>query len=139
MQPWILYGLLSAVTAALVTIFAKLGLNGINPTFATMIRSGIMFVAMIAATVFSGRWSGFSTLNPKTWWTIVLSGLAGAASWLFYFLALKYGPATRVAALDRLSFFFIVLLSVLFLGEALTWKTAVGTAMIVSGVLLFIL
>lgn len=139
MPSWILYGLLSAIMASLVTIFAKLGLNGVNPTFATMIRSGVMFAAMVMATIFSGRWQSFGSLHQKTWWLIIASGLTGAASWLFYFIALKYGPASRVAALDRLSFFFIVLFSLSILGEALTWKTALGTALIVGGTLFFIL
>ena len=136
---WVLYGLLSAVSAALVTIFAKIGLASVDATFATAIRSGIMFIFIMGATVIGGKWAGLATLSSKAWWAIILSGAAGALSWIFYFLAVKYGPASRAAALDRLSFFFIVLLSLIFLGETLSIKNWVGAAFILVGVILYVI
>ncbi len=136
---WVLYGILSAVSAALVTIFAKIGLANIDATFATAIRSGVMFILIMGATVIGGKWAGLATLSNKAWMAIILSGVAGAASWIFYFLAVKYGPASRAAALDRLSFFFIVLFALIFLGETLTLKNWIGAAFILIGVILYVI
>ena|SRR3989344_3219900 len=136
---WVVYGILSAMSAALVTIFAKVGLASVDATFATAIRSGVMFILIMSATIIGGKWAGLASLSNKAWWAIILSGVAGALSWIFYFLAVKYGPASRVAALDRLSFFFIVLLSLIFLGETLSIKNWVGAAFILVGVILYVI
>lgn len=136
---WVIYGIFSAISAALVTIFAKIGLSNVDATFATAIRSGIMFIFIMSATIIGGKWAGLATLSNKAWWAIILSGVAGAMSWIFYFLAVKYGPASKAAALDRLSFFFIVLLSLIFLGETLSIKNWLGAAFILVGVILYVL
>lgn len=136
---WVIYGLLSAVSAALVTIFAKVGLASVDATFATAIRSGVMFILIMGAAIIGGKWTGLATLSGKAWWAIILSGVAGALSWIFYFLAVKYGPASRAAALDRLSFFFIVLLSLIFLGETLSIKNWLGALFILIGVILYVI
>lgn len=135
---WILYALLSAVAAALVAIFGKLGLKGIDPTLATTIRSIIMAGFLIIASLALKKFQGFSfdDLSAKAWTLIALSGVAGALSWLFYFIALKLGPATKVAVLDRLSVVFVLILAALFLGEALKWKSVAGVVLMVLGALL---
>lgn len=133
---WIILALLSALFAALVAIFGKLGLGGIDTTLATTIRSIIMAAALTIFAVSLGKFD-LSRVDGKALLTIALSGLAGALSWLFYFAALKTGPAPAVAALDRLSIVFVLILAILFLGEALTWKTGLGALLIMSGAILF--
>lgn len=137
---WILYAFLSAVFAALVAVFGKLGLKTIDPTLATTIRSIIMAIFLVLASFSLKKFQGFSlsSLSGKDWILIALAGIAGALSWLFYFVALKAGVATKVVAIDRLSVVFVVLFAVLFLGESLGWKTVLGVLLLISGALLMI-
>ena len=135
---WILYALLSAVFAAAVAILGKIGLKDVDTTLATAIRAGVMGTFLVAAAAMLDKFALFKTFSNKALLFILLSGIAGALSWLFYFYALKHGPASGVAALDRLSVVFVVLLAALFLGEALTAKSAVGLALIVAGALLLV-
>jgi transporter family protein len=138
MQSWIVLGLLSAVSAAAVAIFGKLGLKGVDSTLATAVRSVVMALFLVIAAAQTGALAGLSALGSGALLYIVLSGLAGALSWFFYFWALKLGPATGVAAMDRLSVVFVLILSVLFLGESLTWKTALGAVLIAAGAFLMV-
>ncbi|MEK7549032.1 MAG: EamA family transporter [Patescibacteria group bacterium] len=135
---WLAYAFLSAITAAGVAIFAKLGLKGIDSTLATTIRSLIMAGFLILISLFLKKFQGFSfsSFSSRDWFLIILAGVSGALSWLFYFAALKYGLASRVAAIDRLSVVFVVLLAALFLGEALGWKTVLGALLMVAGAIL---
>lgn len=135
---WILYALLSSLTAALVAIFGKLGLSGVDSTLATTIRSIIMAGFLVITSVFLKKFEGFSlnSLGSKDWILITLSGVVGALSWLFYFLALKYADAPKVAAIDRTSIVFVVLLAALFLGDALGWKSVLGALLMVSGAIM---
>lgn len=134
---WWLYALLSAITAALVAIFGKIGLKNIDSTLATTLRSVIMAVFLLLAAAALGKFNGFrlSTLAGRDWLFIALAGIAGALSWLFYFFALKVGLVNKVVVIDRLSLVFVVFLSALFLGEAFTWKVALGAALMVGGAL----
>jgi len=136
MPAWIFYALLSAVFAAGVAIFGKLGISGIDTTLATTIRSLVMATFLVCVSASLGKWSGLAALESRTFSFIALSGVAGALSWLFYFFALKNGPAAGVAALDRLSVVFVVILAALFLAEKLTWKTVVGSALVTLGAIL---
>ncbi len=138
---WIFYALLAAVFAAAVAIFGKLGLKAIDPTLATAVRSIIMAGFMVSAAFMLGKFNGWNlhTFTGREWFLIAGAGIAGALSWLFYFVALKTGPATGVSALDRLSVVFVVVLAAIFLGEALTWKTVLGALLITCGALLFVL
>lgn len=135
---YIFYGLLSALFASLVTIIGKLGLKKIDPTFATMVRSAIMAIFLIGLTFALGKVpkGGISTLTSRDWLVLVGAGVAGALSWIFYFTALKVGPATRVAALDRLSLVFIAILAAVFLSETVSVKMIMGIVFMVCGVLL---
>lgn len=135
---WLLYAFLSAIFAALVAIFAKLGLKNIDTTLATTIRAVIMSAFLLVISFFLKKFENFSfgVLASRDWFLIVFAGIAGALSWLFYFFALKYGFASKVAAVDRLSLVFIVLLAALFLGEAFGWKTIFGASLIVIGAIL---
>lgn len=136
MPPWIFYALLSAVSAAGVAIFGKIGLKGVDTTLATTVRSLVMATFLVFVSVLLGKWSGLAALESRTLSFIALSGIAGALSWLFYFFALKNGPASGVVALDRLSVVFVVILAALFLAEKLTWKTIVGSLLITAGAVL---
>ena len=134
---WLFLAFLSAATAALVAIFGKMGLKGVDTTLATALRSIIMALFMVSAALTFGKFKGFTleSLDSRAWVFIVLAGAAGAASWLFYFWALKLGNAGAVAAIDRLSIVFVVVLAALILGEAFTRYTAIGSILVVIGAL----
>lgn len=135
-----LYATGSAVTAALVAIFGKIGLQSVDPTLATIVRGVIMAVLLVAAGALFGKFAGFSmtSFGGRAWFFIFLSAAAGAASWVLYFLALKDGPAGAVAVLDKMSVVLVIILAALFLGEALTWKSALGVVLTVAGTLLIL-
>ncbi|MCX6737949.1 MAG: EamA family transporter [Candidatus Parcubacteria bacterium] len=141
MMIWLIFAFLSAITAALVAIFAKMGLKSIDSTLATTIRSIIMAVFLILVSFFLKKFQGFSlkSFNSKDWLLIILAGIAGALSWLFYFLALKTGLATKVVAIDRLSFVFVIILAALFLGEYLGLKTVIGAIFMIIGAIIITL
>ena len=138
MQLWVLYAILAAFCAALVAVFGKIGIKDVDPTLVTAVRAVIMAVVLVGVALLFGKFSSVETLIGRPLLFIVFSGLAGALSWFFYFLALKYGPASSVAALDRTSVVLVVLLAALFLGESLTIKAGVGAVLILVGALLFI-
>ena len=133
---WIIFGLFSAGFAALVAIFGKLGLKEIDTTLATTVRAVVMAGFLIITSFAFGKADLLGTINGKVLTYIILSGVAGALSWLFYFYAPKTGPATGVVALDRLSIVFVVVLAAMFLGEGITLKSGVATALMVGGALL---
>jgi bacterial/archaeal transporter family protein len=135
---WIIYAFLSAFFAALVAIFAKLGLKDIDSTLATTIRALIMAGFLVVVSVALKKWSGFTmdSLSNRDWLLIILASVAGAISWLFYFAAIKYGFASGAAAIDRLSIVFVVFLAALFLGETLGWQSVLGAIMITAGAFL---
>ena len=133
---WILYGLLAGITAALMTIAAKIGLKTVDPTFATAIRSVFMAGYMLLVVSATGKWTHLSSLDARGWRWIALAAALGAASWLFYFLGLQAGTATRLAALDRLSLPLIVLLSFVLLHEVPTTKGIIGAVITTFGILL---
>jgi len=135
---WIVYALLSAIFAAAVAILGKIGLKNIDSTLATAIRAVVMAVFLLGAAAVLQKFPLIKTVGNQTLTFIIFSGVAGALSWLFYFLALKYGPVTGVAALDRLSVVFVVVLAALFLGEALTLKSVTGLVFLVLGALLLV-
>jgi len=138
---YILLALLSAITASLVAIFGKLGLKTIDPTLATTIRSLIMASFLVIFSLFFRKFNDFSLniFTLKDWILIILAGVSGALSWLFYFWALKLGPASHVAVLDRLSLVFVILLSALILKEVLNLKVFLGMILIVLGAILIVL
>ena len=135
---WIAYALISALFAGAVAILGKIGLKDVDTTLATAIRATVMAVFLLIATTALQKFSLIQTIGSRALTFIVFSGIAGALSWLFYFLALKYGPASGVSALDRLSVVFVVILAALFLGEALTAKSVIGLVLIVGGALLLV-
>lgn len=138
---WIIYAFLSAITAALVAIFAKLGLRDFDPTLATTIRSIIMavFLLIVAGALGKFQTFSFSSVSGKEWWLLVLAGISGALSWLFYFFALKFGSASAVVAIDRLSIVFVLIFAAIFLMEAITLRTFIGALLMVAGAILITL
>lgn len=138
---WILYGLGSAFFAACVAILAKLGLEKIDSTLATIVRSIIMALFLVAVGVVFRKFNGFSfhSLSNREWVLIALSGIAGALSWLCYFLALRSGAASKVTVIDRLSLVMVIILAAIFLGEKLKLSTVAGSLLMVAGALLVVL
>lgn len=135
---WILYALLSAVFAALVAIFGKIGLKDIDSNTATAIRAVIMALFLVGLILLQGKAAmvGQIIRQPTPLLFIFLSGMAGALSWLFYFLALKHGKASQIVPIDRLSVVFTLILAFIFLGEKLSIRTIVGGITIVVGAIL---
>jgi transporter family protein len=133
---WLVFALLAAITAALVAIFGKIGLEGVDSITATGVRAGIMFAAILLLMGFTGRIQQITSLNQHSLFYIFLGGLAGAASWVFYFLALKYGQATQVASIDRVSVVFVLVFAALFLAEKITLPKATGVALITAGAII---
>lgn len=132
---WLIFALLSAVTAALVAVFGKIGLQKVDANTATAVRAVIMAAFLILVIIVQGKLSNVSSIvsDHKAFSFIILSGIAGALSWLFYFLALKSGKVSQVVPIDRLSVVFALVLAFLFLGEKLSLKVGVGVALIVTG------
>lgn len=139
MELWIIFALLSAGFAGLVAVLGKIGIQNIDATLATTVRALVMAGFLVTVSLSLGKAKLLSTIDSKAFLFIVLSGIAGALSWIFYFVALKTGPATAVAALDRLSVVFVVILAVLFLGESLTWKSGLGVLLLTFGAILMTL
>ncbi|MFA6588565.1 MAG: EamA family transporter [Patescibacteria group bacterium] len=133
---WVIYAILSAVFAALVAIFGKVGIANVDSTLATAVRAIVMAIFLVIVTLSLGKYHLLSSINNKALLFIVLSGIAGAISWIFYFFALKNGPASGVAALDRLSVVFVLILAVLFLSQHLTWKAGIGAILLTAGAIM---
>jgi len=119
-----------------VAIFGKIGLKGVDSTLATTVRAAVMALFLIIITLSLKKFSGIESLLGKPIIFIVLSGIAGALSWLLYFFAIKTGPVSGVVAIDKSSVLFAIILAALFLGESFTVKTVLGGVLILGGVLL---
>lgn len=130
---WLFYALLSALAAAFVGIFGKLGMKEVDSTLATAARSVVMTAFLLAVCTVMGSWSKLSTLSGRAMGMIALSGLAGALSWLFYFRALQLGTVSQVAPIDKLSMPLTVLLALLFLAERPTTVNWIGIGLIAAG------
>ncbi len=135
---WWTYALLAAVFAALTAVLAKVGIRAVDSDLATAIRTVVVLLVAWGLVFVRGSAAGISSLTPRNWLFLGLSGVATGLSWLFYFKALQLGPVARVAAVDKLSVALTIGLSVLFLGETLTLKVALGAALIISGTLVLI-
>jgi bacterial/archaeal transporter family protein len=136
MPIWILLGLGSAVFAALVAVFGKIGVAHIDTTLATTVRAVIMAAFLVISSFIFGKFELISTIDNKALQFIALSGLAGALSWLFYFWALKQGPTTGVASIDRTSVIFVLIFSALILGDKFNLKSLLGVLLIAAGAII---
>jgi len=135
---WWIYALLSAFFAALVAVFAKIGIKGVDSDLATAIRTVIILLIAWSIAFFKGSVPQLSGLSKTNWIFLVLSGCATGLSWVFYFRALQLGEVAKVAPIDKLSVALAILISVIFLGETLTWKAALGAGMIIAGTFVLI-
>ena len=133
---WQVWAVLSAVFAALTAIFAKVGVEDINADLATLIRTVIVLVTLALILFATGKFSEAGPISAKSWLFLLLSGLGTGASWICYFRALKLGPATLVAPIDKLSVVLVALFGVVFLGERPSWNGWLGIALIAAGAVL---
>ena len=133
---WVFWALLSAVFAAATAILAKIGLEGIDSDFATLVRTVVIGVVLAIFVHASGKWQNAATLPGRALLFLTLSGLATGASWVCYFRALKIGEASRVAPIDKLSVVLVAIFAVIFLGERPSVRDWTGIAMVGAGVLL---
>jgi transporter family protein len=138
LSSWQVWALLSAVFAALTAIFAKVGVEGINSDLATFIRTVIVLISLALILSASGQFANPGPISAKSWVFLVLSGLGTGASWLCYFRALKLGPATLVAPIDKLSVVLVALFGAVFLGERPSLNGWIGIALIAAGAVLIV-
>ena len=129
---WLVWALLSAAFAAITAILAKLGVTGIDSNLATAIRTSVVVVFTWLIVGLTGS-RGISAIPGRSWGWLVLSGIATGLSWLCYFRALRLGPASRVAPIDKLSVVLVIVFAALFLGERITVAKAVGVALMALG------
>ena len=133
---WTFWALLSAAFAALTAIFAKLGVENVNSDFATFVRTVVIVGVLGAILLATGQWQPLASISVRSYWFLLLSGLATGASWVCYFRALKLGDAARVAPIDKLSVVLVAIFGVLFLGERLSSTNWLGVALIAAGAVL---
>jgi transporter family protein len=136
---WWVYALLSALFASLTAIFAKIGVTNVNSNLATAIRTIIILLVAWAIVFFRGEYKTIHSLSKHNLFFLIISGLATGLSWIFYFKALQLGKVSQVAPVDKLSVALTIVLSVIFLGEVLSWKTALGALLIIAGTVVLIL
>ena len=130
---WWIYALLSALFASLTALFAKIGITSVNSNLATAIRTIVILIIAWSIVFARGEAKGLATLSRHNIIFLVISGIATGLSWIFYFKALQMGKVSQVAPVDKLSVALTIILAVLFLGEALTIKTAIGAVLIIAG------
>ena len=136
---WSIFAILSAIFAALTSILAKVGIEGVNSNLATAVRT-IVVVLMAWFMVFiTGNQNGIVDISKKSWIFLILSGLATGASWLCYYKALQLGEVSKVVPIDKLSIVITIILAFIFLGEQITLKTLIGCCLIVVGTFVMIL
>ncbi len=135
---WWVYAILSALFASLTAIFGKLGVSNINSNLATGIRTVVILVMIWIIILTRGEAKGINNLSKQNIIFLVVSGIATGLSWLFYFKALQLGNVSQVAPIDKLSVALTIILAMIFLGETLTLKTAIGAGLIIAGTLVMI-
>lgn len=136
---WFIYALLSAVFAALTSILAKIGIDGVNSNLATAIRTVVVVMMAWGMVFLTNVQSGLSQISQKSWLFLILSGLATGASWLCYYKALQIGDASKVVPVDKLSVAITLILAFVFLHEQFTTKSFIGCVLIGIGTLVMVL
>ena len=135
---WLLFALLSAVFAALTSILAKMGIEGVNSNLATAVRTGVVVIMAWALVFLSGAQSGLASISRKSFLFLILSGLATGASWLCYYRAIQIGEVSKVVPIDKLSVVITLVLAFLFLHEQFTVKSFIGCVLIGAGTLIMV-
>lgn len=136
---WFILALLSALFAALTSILAKVGIDGVNSNLATAIRTMVVLVMAWGMVFLTNAQGGIHEISRKSWLFLILSGLATGASWLCYYRALQVGDASKVVPVDKLSVVITLILAFVFLQEKFTWKSGVGAVLITIGTLVMVL
>ena len=136
---WFIFAILSAIFAALTSILAKIGIEGVNSNLATAVRTIIVVLMAWFMVFITGNQNGIVDISKKSWIFLILSGLATGASWLCYYKALQLGEASKVVPIDKLSIVITIVLAFIFLGEQITLKTLIGCCLIVTGTFIMIL
>lgn len=136
---WLIFAILSAVFAAATSIFAKIGIDGVDSNLATAIRTVVVLLMAWGMVFITHAETGMGAITSRSWLFLILSGLATGASWLCYFYAIKIGDVSKVVPIDKCSLVITIILAAIFLGEAFTWKTFLGSLMIVGGTLIMII
>ena len=136
---WALFALGSAIFAALTSILAKMGIEGVNSNLATAIRTVVVVLMAWGMVFLTGAQSGLSGIGKKSWLFLILSGLATGASWLCYYRALQIGEASKVVPIDKLSVVITLVLAFVLLHETFTVRSAVGAVLITAGTLIMAL
>ena len=136
---WFFFALLSAIFAALTSILAKIGIEGVPSNLATAIRTAVVILMAWAMVFLTNSQTEIVNISRKSWLFLILSGLATGASWLCYYKALQMGNATEVSAVDKFSLVITLVLAFFFLQDVLTFKTIVGCILITIGTLVMIL
>ena len=136
---WMILAFASAVFAALTSILAKVGIDGVNSNLATAIRTFVVLILAWGMVFLTDAQSGIGAISRKSWIFLILSGLATGASWLCYYKALQLGEASKVVPIDKLSVVFTLILAFLFLREKMTAKSVVGCILIAAGTLIMVL
>ena len=136
---WAVFALLSAVFAALTSILAKVGIEGVNSNLATAIRTVVVVFMSWGMVFLTHAQSGLSEINKKSWIFLILSGLATGASWMCYYRALQIGDASKVVPIDKLSVVITLILAFIFLHEEFTAKSLIGCILIAAGTLIMVL
>ena len=136
---WLILAILSSVFAALTSILAKVGIDGVNSTLATAIRTLVVLIMSWSMVFITNTQHGITSISQKSWLFLILSGLATGASWLCYYKALQLGDVSKVVPIDKLSIVITLILAAIFLHENFTLKTAIGAAPITAGTLFMVL
>ena len=136
---WLAFALLSAVFAALTSILAKVGIEGVDSNLATALRTSVVLLMSWGMVFLTSAQGGISQISTKSWLFLILSGLATGASWLCYYRALQMGTVSKVVPIDKLSVVFTLILAFVFLHEKFTVKSAVGAVLITAGTLVMVL
>ena len=136
---WLILALLSSIFAALTSILAKIGIEGVNSNLATAIRTAVVLLMSWGMVLLTGTQNGIRDISVRSWMFLILSGLATGASWLCYYRALQLGEASKVVPIDKLSVVFTIVLAALFLREQFTPRSMLGCALIAAGTLLMVL
>lgn len=136
---WWIFAILSAVFAAATAILAKMGIEGVDSNLATAIRTIVVLLMAWGMVFLTNNQGGISSITPKSWLFLILSGLATGGSWLCYFYALKIGDVNKVVPIDKCSLVLTILFAVIFLGETFTWKTLAGSILLLAGTLVMVL
>ena len=136
---WVVFAVLSAVFAALTSILAKVGIDGVNSNLATAIRTVVVLVMAWGMVFITNTQSGITSIDKKSWIFLILSGLATGASWLCYYRAIQMGEVSKVVPIDKMSVVITLVLAFVFLHEKFTIKSVIGSVLIAAGTLVMVL